>query len=71
MIRYALSLEHVHVAVIGIDGLGVLNENLEILRTFKQMNDTELEDMHVSLSPFYRHENLEWMQSVYWGGKMA
>ena len=57
--------------MIGIDGLGVLNENLEILRTFKQMNDTELEDMHVSLSPFYRHENLEWMQSVYWGGKMA
>jgi predicted aldo/keto reductase-like oxidoreductase len=71
LIRYALSLEHVNVAVIGIDGLGVLNENLEILRTFKQMEYPELDEMHVRLAPFYSNRNLQWMQPDYWDGKMV
>lgn len=71
LIRYALSLEHVNVAVIGIDGLEVLNENLEILRTFKQMEYPELDEMHVRLAPFYGNRNLRWMQPDYWDGKMV
>ncbi|HSH08923.1 MAG TPA: aldo/keto reductase, partial [Oceanipulchritudo sp.] len=54
LIRYGLSLEHVHVAVVGIDSASVLAKNEQVLHRFKQMSPAELQGMHVALASFFR-----------------
>jgi predicted aldo/keto reductase-like oxidoreductase len=69
LIRYALSLKYVNGAVIGMDNMKVLKENIELLRTFKPLNKERMDEIRMSLVPFYRNKNLEWMQSHYLDGK--
>lgn len=71
LIRYALSLPNAHGAVISMHNLDIMKQNLDILKSFKPMSETEMEDMAMAMEPFYRSEKLEWMQSGYQDGVWA
>ncbi len=68
LIRYALSLTDVSGAVIGIESLELLEQNLETLRHFQPMTAAEMQRIRTSLSPFFRHEGLDWMDPGYQDG---
>jgi len=68
LIRYALSLDHISTAVVGIDSLEKLMENIRTIRHFKPLEPGEMERMRVALAPYYQHRNLEWMQRGYVDG---
>jgi hypothetical protein len=68
LIRYALSLEHVHAAVIGMDSMEVLNKNLKLVRNFIQMSADAMHVMDRRLRPFYAGSQLEWMHPSYTDG---
>jgi hypothetical protein len=68
LIRYALTLEHIDTAVVGIDSMEVLKENIALLKRFEPLNQEEMEELNMALAPFYRHENLAWMQPGYQDG---
>lgn len=69
LIKYALSLEGPDVIVLGLDSMEVVKSNLEILRNFKPMDEAKMKEMAMELTPFYKHENLPWMQPGYRDGK--
>jgi uncharacterized protein len=71
LIRYALTLEHVHSAVIGTDGLGVLKENIALLRNFQKMTPAEMQTMTIRLRPFFEGRGLPWMGPGYTDGRTA
>jgi aryl-alcohol dehydrogenase-like predicted oxidoreductase len=71
LIRYALSLPHVHAAVIGTDSLDVLKKNIELARNFELMSQETMRHMHSVLSPFFTGRNLPWMSPDYLDGIMA
>jgi predicted aldo/keto reductase-like oxidoreductase len=68
LIRYALSLNQVHGAVIGIDSIQVLKENIELVKNFKPLTQDKMKELRASLSPFYKNKNLEWMHDAYKDG---
>jgi aryl-alcohol dehydrogenase-like predicted oxidoreductase len=68
LIRYALSLEKPHVAVIGTDSLEVVKKNSELLRNFSPMNPDEMEKIKGTLEPFFAGKNVPWMQPGYRDG---
>jgi predicted aldo/keto reductase-like oxidoreductase len=71
LIRYALTLEHVKSAVIGMDSLDVLKKDIELLKNFRKMNPAEMEAMRRRLGPFYAGLNLPWMNPAYTDGRRA
>ncbi len=68
LISYALSLKYISSAVIAINSMEILQENLALLRNFQPLPPAKMEEIRVSLTPFYRHENLAWMQPGYEDG---
>ncbi len=68
LIRYALSLPNAHGAVISMNSLDIMKQNIEILKSFKPLTETEMENMALAMEPFYRSEKLEWMQKGYQDG---
>ena len=68
LVRYALSLEGPDAVVIGMDSKKVVDSNLEILRNFSKLSPERMRELAVQLEPFYRHENLPWMQDNYMDG---
>ena len=68
LIRYALSLADVTGAVIGIESLELLEQNLDTLRRFQPMNAAEVRRIRAVLSPFFRHKGLDWMDPGYQDG---
>lgn len=68
LIRYALSLEHAHAAVIGTDSIDVINKNLELVKNFKKMSPEEMQKISVSLQPFFEGQHLFWMHPSYTDG---
>jgi predicted aldo/keto reductase-like oxidoreductase len=68
LIRYALSLEHVHTAVIGTDSIDVVNKNVELARGFERLNPGEMERLRASLRPYFDGHRLAWMQPDYTDG---
>lgn len=68
LIRYALSLERPHVAVIGTDSLDVVKKNRELLRTFSPMSIEEMEKMRKDLAPYFASNRMPWMQPGYRDG---
>jgi len=68
LVKYALTLDHFALANIGYDNMKVLKENLAILKEFKPFDEQKMEDLRIALSPFYRHENLPWMNHGYMDG---
>ena len=69
LIRYALSLDGPDAVVVGMDSVEVVKSNLAILNNFKKMTPEKMKELAVQLQPFYRHENLPWMQPGYCDGK--
>jgi len=71
LIRFALSLNGPDGIAVGMDSKKVVESNLDLLRNFKPMNSEEKLKYAYILSPFFRHENLEWMRfgyhDGYWG----
>ena len=68
LIRYALSLNGVTGAVVGIDKMDVLKTNLNLLNHFTPMDDLEMKQMTARLQPFFNHQNLPWMKKGYCDG---
>ncbi len=71
LVRYALSLPHVHAAVIGTDSVDVIKSNIEILKNFEPLAAEEMKKIRADLSPFFEHKNLPWMQPDYRDGGLA
>jgi len=71
LIRYALSIENISTAVIGIDNLDVLKENIEIIKHFEPLPPDEMAQMRMALTPYYQHKNLDWMKPGYVDGCYA
>ncbi len=71
LIRYALSLPHVHAAVIGTDSLDVLKKNIQLAKNFEPMTQEAMRDIRSSLSPFFAGRNLPWMSPGYSDGIVA
>jgi hypothetical protein len=51
-----------------MDSKKVVESNLKILRSFKPMSAEEKLKYATVLSPFFRHENVEWMKKGYTDG---
>lgn len=68
LIRYALSLKPADGLVLGMDSMGVVKKNIDLLRNFTPLDADEMISMEARLQPFYRHEGLEWMQPGYEDG---
>jgi predicted aldo/keto reductase-like oxidoreductase len=68
LIKYALSLNQVHGAIIGTDSIKVLKENIELVKTFKPLAPNKMKQLRASLSPFYQNKNLQWMRNDYIDG---
>jgi len=71
LILYALSLPHVTAAVVGMDSLEVLRKNLALLRSFKPLEESEMERLWVGLRPFYDADDLPWLDPNYRDGTPA
>lgn len=68
LVRYALSLDGVTAAVVGTDGLDVLNKNLATIRNFEPLSPERMKELHVELDPFFNSKKLPWMQPGYYDG---
>jgi hypothetical protein len=68
LVRFALSLEGPSGLAVGMDSKKVVDSNLNLLRNFKPMNSDEKLKYAMILSPYFRHENLEWMKKGYYDG---
>jgi predicted aldo/keto reductase-like oxidoreductase len=71
LIRYSLSLPHVHAAVIGTDSLDVLKKNIALMRNFEPMTQDAMREMDSILSPFFAGRHLPWMSQGYSDGISA
>ena len=71
LVRYALSLENADAVAVGMDSIDVVKSNIEILRNFKKLSQARMKELAFQLEPFYRHENLLWMQPQYIDGNWA
>ena len=71
LIRYALSLEHVHAANIAMDSKEIIDANIELIKNFKKLPEDKMNELHARLAPFYNHQNLPWMQKNYVDGYLA
>jgi len=71
LVRYALSLPHVHAAVIGTDSVDVVKKNIENLKNFRPMDAEEMKKIRADLRPFFEPKNIPWMQPGYRDGGLA
>ncbi len=71
LIRYALSLKETDGVVLGTDSKEVVDSKGNILKNFKTMSQTEMDQITMRLAPFYRHENIPWMKPNYEDGYWA
>ena len=69
LIRYALSSEYFSMANISHHSLEVLKKNLDTIKDFKPLNGQEMKEVQAALNPFFRHENLAWMDPAYVDGE--
>jgi len=68
LVKYALSLEGPDALVLGMDSVDVVKSNIAILNDFQKLPPERMQELAVTLAPFYRHENLPWMQQGYHDG---
>lgn len=71
LINYSLSLKQAHVAVLGIDSMDVLKQNIALLKDFKALNAKKMESIRVLLTPFFSHKNVAWMLPDYRDGLLV
>lgn len=68
LIKYALTLDKVSAANVGMDSFDVLKTNLNLIKEFKPLPKTEMENLRGELEPFYRSKELPWLQPGYEDG---
>lgn len=68
LIRYALSLEKPHVAVIGTDNIEIVKKNKELLQNFAPISPGEMEKIRQKLEPFFASDQVPWMHPSYSDG---
>ncbi len=68
LVRYALSLDGVTAAVIGTDSMDVLKNNIATISDFEPLGEEKMQELHVKLHPFYKNNELPWMQPGYYDG---
>ena len=68
LVKYALSLDGPDALSLGMDSVNVVKSNLDILRNFQKLPESRMQELAFQLAPFYRHENLPWMQKGYFDG---
>jgi uncharacterized protein len=68
LVRFGLSIEGPDGIIVGMDSKKVVESNLNLLRNFKPMTSEEKTKFAYLLTPYFRHENLEWMQHGYHDG---
>lgn len=68
LVKYALSLEGITAAVIGIDSIEILQKNIETIKNFQPLSNEKMQKLHVALDPFYKSNKLPWMQPGYFDG---
>jgi predicted aldo/keto reductase-like oxidoreductase len=68
LVRYALTLKDFHLANIGMDSMEAVRSNVNILRDFSPLDEEKMNHIRVALQPFYRGENLAWMDPGYRDG---
>ncbi|MDD2380574.1 MAG: aldo/keto reductase [Mariniphaga sp.] len=68
LIKFALSVPGPNGVVVGVDSLEVVKSNLEILRNFTPMDNEQLEKFAMALDPFFKGNNLPWMNRSYCDG---
>ncbi|MFY0654460.1 MAG: aldo/keto reductase [Cyclobacteriaceae bacterium] len=71
LIRYGLSLKEADGVVLGTDSKAVVDSNVNILKNFETMSQSEMDQITMQLAPFYRHENIPWMKPKYEDGNWA
>jgi len=69
LIRYALTLPHVHSAVVGTDGVDIVRKNAALLRDFRPLSPEEMAKLTVKLAPFFAGGRLPWMRPGYRDGE--
>ena len=69
LLRYALTLPHVHSAVVGTDGVDIVRQNAALLRDFKPLSPEEMTKLSVKLEPFFAGAGLPWMRPGYRDGE--
>ncbi len=68
LIRYAMGLEHNHVAVVGMDSVEIVKENLALARDFKPMGAAESAEMAARLREVFALGTMPWMAPGYCDG---
>ncbi len=68
LIRYALSLDHVHSAVIGTDSLDVLRKNIGILEDFEKLPAAEMKRIGTVVAQTFAKNTFPWMRKGYRDG---
>jgi hypothetical protein len=71
LIRYALTLEHVHSAMLGTDSLEVVRKNAELLKAFAPLPAAEMARVTAVLAPFFTGRRLPWLDPAYRDGHYA
>ena len=71
LVRFGLSLDGPSGIAVGMDSKKVVDSNLNLLRNFKPMSADDKLKYAMILSPFFRHENLEWMKNGYHDGSLG
>jgi predicted aldo/keto reductase-like oxidoreductase len=71
LVRFALSLKGPDGLVVGMDSKKIVESNLNLLRSFTPMSPEEKSKFASVLSPYFRHENLEWMKRGYHDGHIV
>ena len=68
LIKYALSVKHVNMAILGMDSMDILKNNLKLLKDFQPLKEDEMTKIRLSLKPFFNGENVQLMNSTYRDG---
>jgi hypothetical protein len=69
LLRYALTLPHVHSAVVGTDSVDVVRKNAALLRDFRPLSPDEMKKLSVKLERFFAGTLLPWMRPGYRDGE--
>ena len=71
LLRYALSLDGVNTAIVGLDGLGHLNENATVASSFAPMKQARREELYQSASNALAGVLAPWDRPGYFDGSKA
>jgi hypothetical protein len=68
LVKYALSLDGADSLALGMESIDIVKSNLNILQNFQKLPPQRMQELTAQLAPFYRSDNLPWMQKDYCDG---